>query len=219
MPTGRPKSENITARQAEIMQEIVRYKRIFDTLPTMQQIADRFGISAPSVYDIIKALVAKGYLEKGEDSPCRTYIIRKEVEPDWSVKTAVPLLGMIPCGPPTEPFTDYDGETVMVDASLTRACSVFALRLDGASMRDIGYETGDVVIIRRQQLAENNDIVAAVVNGEATLKRLIYTPDRIALKAENPDFAPIEVGCGDEFRIIGKVVGHIKQKDIVYGRQ
>ena len=67
---------------AEIMQEIIRFNGIFGTLPTMQQIADRFGIAAPSVYDIIQALVVKGYLARVESTPNRPYIILKDVEPD-----------------------------------------------------------------------------------------------------------------------------------------
>jgi SOS-response transcriptional repressor LexA len=86
-------------------------------------------------------------------------------------------------------------------------------------MRELGYETNDIVIVRVQQMAENNDIVAAFVNGKATLKRLIYTPDRIALKAENPGFATIEVKYEDEFRIVGKVIRHISEKEIEYGQQ
>ena len=219
MPAGRPKEENITRRQAEIMQEIIRFNGIFGTLPTMQQIADRFGIAAPSVYDIIQALVAKGYLARVESTPNRPYIILRDVEPDSRVKAAVPLLGAIPCGVPTEPVTDYEGETVLVDIALTKASNVFALRLDGNSMKDLGYETNDIVIVRCQQMAENGDIVAAFVNGESTLKRLIYTPDRIALKAENQDFPPIEIKCGDEFRIVGKVIRHISERDIEQGRK
>ena len=107
----------------------------------------------------------------------------------------------------------------MVDIALTKASNVFALRLDGNSMKDLGYETNDIVIVRCQQMAENGDIVAAFVNGESTLKRLIYTPDRIALKAENQDFPPIEIKCGDEFRIVGKVIRHISERDIEHGRK
>jgi repressor LexA len=219
MPAGRPRKEHITSRQAEVMQEIVRFFKIYGYLPTMQQLADRFGIAAPTIYELIQGLVARGYLAKAKRASNRSYKIKKEVEPDLRVKAAVPLLGAIPCGVPAEPACDTEREYVLIDVTLTRASNVFALRLDGDSMRELGYETNDIVIVRVQQMAENNDIVAAFVNGKATLKRLIYTPDRIALKAENPGFATIEIKYEDEFRIVGKVIRHISEKEIEYGQQ
>lgn len=218
MPIGRPKNKHLTSRQAEVMQEIERFNSIFGCFPTMQQLADRFGIAAPSIYELIQELVAKGYLVKAKSTSNRSYRIKKEVEPDLRVKAAVPLLGAIPCGVPTEPACDTEREYVLIDVTLTRASNVFALRLDGDSMRELGYETNDIVIVRVQQMAENGDIVAAFVNGKATLKRLIYTPDRIALKAENPEFPTIEIKYEDEFRIVGKVIRHISEKEIEYGQ-
>ena len=72
--------------------------------------------------------------------------------------------------------------------------------------------TGDIVIIRHQPIAADGDIVAASVNNEVTLKRLVNRPDRIALEAENPEFKPIELTRYDSFRVIGKMVGIIKQE-------
>jgi repressor LexA len=219
MPQGRHKEENITPRQAVIMQEICRFSDIYGRLPSMQQLAAKFGIAPPTVYAIIQELVGKGYLVKLEQGQARPYAIRKSVEPESLVTAEVPLLGCIPCGIPVAPEENRDGETVCVDAALAKGCQLFALSLTGNSMIGAGFESGDVVVLKYQPIAADGDIVAASVDGEATLKRLVYTPDRIALKPENPNVATIEVDCHKPFKIIGKVIKHIKKKDIVYGRQ
>ena len=220
MGQGRHKAENITRRQAEVMQEISRFFSIYGKMPTMQQLANTFGIAAPSIYDILQELVSKGYLKRIEKGLTKPYVINKTVEPEALVTVQIPLLGEIPGGIPVEEFEDQSGdETVAVDKALTTNGDVFALRVNGNSMIGVGIETGDIVIIRHQPIAADGDIVAASVNNEVTLKRLVNRPDRIALEAENPEFKPIELTCYDSFRIIGKMVGILKQGGDVNGRE
>ena len=220
MGQGRHKAENITRRQAEVMQEISRFFSIYGKMPTMQQLANTFGIAAPSIYDILQELVSKGYLKRIEKGLTKPYVINKTVEPEALVTVQIPLLGEIPGGIPVEEFEDQSGdETVAVDKALTTNGDVFALRVNGNSMIGVGIETGDIVIIRHQPIAADGDIVAASVNNKVTLKRLVNRPDRIALEAENPEFKPIELTCYDSFRIIGKMVGILKQGVNVNGRE
>ena len=186
----------------------------------MQQLANTFGIAAPSIYDILQELVSKGYLKRIEKGSTKPYVINKTVEPEALVTVQIPLLGEIPGGIPVEEFEDQSGdETVAVDKALTINGAVFALRVNGNSMIGVGIETGDIVIIRHQPIAADGDIVAASVNNKVTLKRLVNRPDRIALEAENPEFKPIELTCYDSFRIIGKMVGILKHGVNVNGRE
>ena len=221
MPPGRPKTKGITPRQAEILQELIFCKKMCGRPPTMRQLAKRMNISAPTMCEFFKGLIEKGYIRKEEEQCGRrtTFIIIKTVTRKERALKPILLLDGIPCGPPSEPITGAEGKTIMVDAVYARDNRFFALRLDQDRMRKIGYNTGGAVIVRRQQLAENGDIVAAVLNGKAMLKRLIFEKDRIALKADDSDSAPTEVACEDEFKIIGKVVCHIKERNIVYGKQ
>ena len=220
MGQGRHKAENITRRQAEVMQEISRFFSIYGKMPTMQQLANTFGIAAPSIYDILQELVSKGYLKRIGKGLTKPYVINKTVEPEALVTVQIPLLGEIPGGIPVEEFEDQSGdETVAVDKALTTNGDVFALRVNGNSMIGVGIETGDIVIIRHQPIAADGDIVAASVNNKVTLKRLVNRPDRIALEAENPEFKPIELTCYDSFRIIGKMVGILKHGVNVNGRE
>lgn len=220
MGQGRHKEENITRRQAEVMQEICRFFSIYRKMPTMQQVADAFGIATPTIYDIFQELVRKGYLKRIEKGALKPYVIKKTVEPEALVTIQIPVLGEIPGGVPVEEFEDRSGEeTVAVDKALTNNGDVFALRVKGDSMIGAGIKTGDIVIIRHQPIAADGDIVAAAINNEVTLKRLVNRPDRIALEAENPEVKPIELTCYDSFRIIGKMVGILKQGVNVNGRE
>ncbi|MFA6913168.1 MAG: S24 family peptidase [Proteiniphilum sp.] len=216
MKTGRPKIEGLTMRQSETMQEICRYFDLYDSMPSMQEIGDRFNITAPSVYLLVRALSEKGYLRKIEGGR-NSYEIVRRINDNAIVLEDVPLRGTIPCGQPIEPMDVYQGETVKVDKALVQGGEYFALTLSGTSMCAMDYESGDVVIIRHQAMAQNGEIVAFCLNGEATLKRLIYTPERIALKWENGKRQVTEINSMDHFFIIGKVVKHIKKKDIIYG--
>lgn len=213
MGQGRHKEENITKRQTEVMQEICRFFSTYGKMPKMQELADAFGASAPTIYDILQELISKGYLKRIEKGATKPYVIKKAVEPEALVTVQIPLLGEIPGGVPVEEFEDRSGdETVSVDKALTTNGEVFALRVKGDSMIGADIKTGDIVIIRHQPIAADGDIVAASVNNEVTLKRLVNRPDRIALEAENPEFKPIELTRYDSFRVIGKMVGIIKQE-------
>ncbi len=220
MGQGRHKEDNITLRQAEVMQEICRHFSIYKKMPTMQQLATAFKIAVPSIYDILQELVGKGYLKRIEKGNTRPYVINREVEPASLVTVQIPVLGEIPGGVPVEEEEDRSGdETIAVDKALTKNGEVFALRVNGDSMIGAGIQTGDIVIIRHQPIAADGDIVAASIGSEVTLKRLVNKPDRIALEPENPNFKPIELTRYDTFRIIGKMVGIIKRKESDDGRQ
>jgi repressor LexA len=80
----------------------------------------------------------------------------------------------------------------------------FVLKVKGDSMIDAGILDGDLVVVHRQDTAQNGDIVCALINGEATLKKYLKKGDTITLKAENKNYPPIRVS-GGEFRILGKL--------------
>jgi repressor LexA len=87
---------------------------------------------------------------------------------------------------------------------------LFVLRVKGDSMIDAGILDGDQAILKQQATAENGQIVCALINGEATLKRFYKKDGVVTLKAENENYAPITVS-GGEFRILGRLVGLIRK--------
>jgi repressor LexA len=80
------------------------------------------------------------------------------------------------------------------------------LRISGESMKGAGMNDGDVIIVRQQAVAQSGEIVVAMLDDEATVKRLWIDGDRIELRAENRKYKPIEITAEREFRIVGKVL-------------
>lgn len=139
----------------------------------IQQIADRLGTTP-------------AYLMGWEDDPEDDIFSYPNIEP--LPKTyKVPLLGSIRCGTPTDCPEVYDGEVEVPD----NVKADYALRCRGDSMINARIFDGDIVYIRRQPTVDSGQIAAVLVDGEATLKRVLFFPDHITLQAENPTFKPI----------------------------
>lgn len=119
----------------------------------------------------------------------------------------VPVLGQVPAGDPLEAIEEREG-VVPFDAQRSRGASerLFALRVRGESMRDAAILPGDLVIVDAQAQARHRDIVVARVDGDATVKRLWLAKGRAELRPENPAFAAIVPGPGQELEILGRVI-------------
>jgi repressor LexA len=104
----------------------------------------------------------------------------------------VPLVGSVPAGEPITAIENREG-SITLDSNLFKGPGLFTLRVRGESMKGVGILNGDIAIIRQQQSAESGDIVVALINGEATLKRYIRQNGKIIFHAENPEFADITI--------------------------
>ncbi len=113
----------------------------------------------------------------------------------------------MPAGKPALAVEDYE-ETFPLPRDFMAGGDGFMLRVRGDSMIEDGISDGDLVIVRRQQSAENGDIVVALLENEATVKRLYNEGGRVRLQPANPAMGPIFV---DEVAIIGKVVGLVRR--------
>ncbi|RMF16717.1 MAG: repressor LexA [Candidatus Dadabacteria bacterium] len=168
--------------------------------PTVREVQEAFGFrSVNAARRHLEALVADGRLDK-RPGRARGYRLTGLVPPAQQV----PVLGRVQAGALTTAVEDLDGY-VPVEAGVAEEC--FALRVQGESMRDAGILPGDLVIVRRQDTANDGDIVVALVGDEATVKRLRRRQGRVELHPENPDFEPIVVEDHGEFvGILGKVI-------------
>lgn len=176
--------------------------------PTIREIGRQFSISSTNgVRTHLAALIKKGYLKK-QQHISRGIELARDFVADIG---RVPLVGRVPAGVPIDAIENIEGE-IAVDFSFLPQGESFSLTVSGESMRNAGILDGDVVVVKKQATAEKNDIVVAVVNGEATVKRYIPKGDTITLQPENDDFEPIIVNrhSGD-FRIAGKVVGLLRR--------
>jgi len=119
----------------------------------------------------------------------------------------VPILGAIACGEPIIAIENHD-EDAIIPKNLH---ADFALWCKGDSMKEARIQDGDLVLIKAQQTADDGEIVAANINGEATLKRLYRQGNGIVLQAANPKYHPIVITGveAQEFRIYGVAVGFI----------
>lgn len=172
--------------------------------PSQREIAHHFGISGHlSVQRHLDALEKKGFIRKGRGARALEVIGQKLGRP-------VPILGTIAAGKPILAEENQIG-TLLLDSSVVRSKNAFLLKVKGESMKDIGILEGDLVLVKPQAEAETGEIVAAMIDGDATIKRLVRKRGRILLQPENPDFDPITVTEKDEtFQILGKVVGVLR---------
>ena len=172
--------------------------------PTMKELGEALGISAASAHEHLNQLVDKGYVAR-ERGKARSISILREPADQIPSLVSVPLVGVVKAGAPVVADENILGD-VLVDEDIARRGKCFGLRVDGDSMVDAGIEDGDIVIVRRQPVAESGEIVVALVDDESTVKRLHIGGDHIELRPENRRYSPIVVGPEDDIRIVGKVV-------------
>lgn len=183
--------------------EFVRARLLDGDPPTVRDVQDAFGFRAvQSAREHLEALVEDGLLSKAAGR-ARGYSL-----PELSVRDApptrlVPLLGRVQAGQLTTAFEEPSGYIPI--RSRRSEKELFALKVRGDSMTGAGILPDDIVIVRRQSTAENGEIVVALVDDEATIKRLYRRGARIELRPEHPSFDVIVPRSG-ELRLLGKVV-------------
>ncbi len=170
--------------------------------PTMKEIGAVLGMRGPSVYEQMMNLVRKGYLRHTARKARSVEIV--EQPPLVSEIVPVPIVGTVAAGVPILAVENVMGQ-IGVEANVVRG-QCFALEVEGDSMIDADIKEGDYLIVRQQPLAENGDIVVALLEDEATVKRLFISEDRIELRPENAAYRPIRVAPDAEIRILGKVL-------------
>lgn len=170
--------------------------------PTIREVQHAMGLKAvESARAHLEALVEEGRLVK-RNTRSRSYALPPEV---WSASRTrrVPILGRVQAGALTTAVEDPEG---FLELERDRyGEELFALRVRGESMLGAGIHPQDLVITRRQESADEGDIVVAMVEEEATVKRLRFRKKKVVLQPENPDFEDI-VLHPKELRLLGKVV-------------
>ncbi len=191
---------HLTPRQKEIFLYIETYIKDNNVAPTYDEIRRRFGFSSfNAVFKHIKQLEEKGVITV-QPNRARAITIVEEGTPAVSIR----LSGSIAAGQPIEAVED--NETISVPQELLGRGENFCLKVKGDSMTGDGILDGDAVIINKRTVAENNEMVAALINNEATLKRFYKTKGGVEFRSSNPLMEPIIVKSGD-INILGVVVG------------
>lgn len=199
--------KKITKRQEDVLDYIKKYIVEHGYPPATREIGAALGLSSPAtVHTHLKRLEDAGYIKK-TNSKFRTIeiLVDNEYEQKNDDLVKVPLLGKITCGSPIEAIETPD-EWFTLPASLIPAKeTVFTLRASGESMINKGIYDGDVVIVQKQKVARNGDIVVAMtMDNEVTLKTFYKENNHIRLQPENDTMEPIYL---DNCYILGKAIG------------
>lgn len=199
--------QELTTRQATILNFVERYTAMHGFPPTVREIAKHHGMKSPNgVKKHLDALTRKGHLTR--KSGARALQCAQSTPRHESV--SVPIIGRVAAGQPILAEEHRLGE-VTLDRSLVRWNQPFLLKVKGDSMINAGILEGDYVLVNAQAQAQPGDIVVALLDDDATVKRFLQTPDGYVLQPENPNYAPIPLRPdGPTARIVGKVNGVLR---------
>jgi repressor LexA len=208
----------LTSRQQEILHFIRVFSDEHGVPPTVREIGQHFRITPRAAFDHLRALERKGELQRRASAgrTSRALTVVGPARAPQPAHHAVPILGRIAAGALTTAAEDREGELPIAAGALPgRGEDLFALRVRGQSMVGAHIVDGDLVLVRRQDSAQPNDIVVALVDsvegGEATVKRFLRDGPRIVLKPENPAMSPIVVDPAERpVKILGKVIGLLR---------
>lgn len=196
--------EDLSSRQIAILNYIQKTTREKGYPPSVREIGKAVGLSSSStVHGHLAQLEAKGYIRRDPTKPRAIEILETDGFADNQPVVHVPLLGKITAGNPIL-ATQHIEQVFPLPFDLVRNQDVFMLSVMGDSMINAGIYDGDYVIVKQQPTADNGDIVAALLDDEATVKRFFKEKDYIRLQPENPDYSPI---LTREVIILGKVIG------------
>jgi len=193
--------KEMTERQHKVYDFIKGYIIKNGYPPTVREIAGGFKISIKGAYDHLKSIERKGFL-KTTSSRSRAIELHEPIIRSGGSSINVPLVGNVAAGMPILAEQNIE-ESYTMPTSLFGTDDLFALRVRGDSMKDVGIFDGDLALIKPHVEATNGEIVVAMLDDEATIKTFYKENGKIRLQPENPDYKPI---ITDTVKIIGKPV-------------
>jgi repressor LexA len=190
--------------------------------PTLREIASHFGLKGPrGPQKTIQILERKGYLRKKPGESRAIEILkprrsRRRLRLPYqrgygrattALTISLPIVGRVTAGEPILAIENIEGY-VTLDRTLVSSGNVFLLRVEGDSMIEAHIQDGDFALVQPQSHAENGEIVVALIDDEATIKRIFKQRDFIRLEPANPKMEPIVIKKGEKkVTLVGKVVG------------
>jgi len=198
----------LTHRQKEIYAFLKDYIQRHGVAPTYEEIRRHFGFrSYNAVFKHLKQLEARGYLTSRWKNKKQAFSLKEPAQ--TSIATSpLPLLGQVAAGEPIEALEDRD--TIEVPESFLGTGEHFALRVRGDSMIGDGIHDGDLILLRKQEGAENGQTVVALIDGEATVKRFYRKGASVELHPANASMKPLVVEA-EKVTVQGVVVGLIRK--------
>ncbi len=217
--------KELTDRQQDILSFIEQFRNETGYPPTLRQIGKQFGISSTfGVKRHMDALVKKGYILIESNASRGITVLSNFSERSFGETIPltpvfgdiekffkkIPIIGRVAAGIPITAVENHEGDVVVDPAMLKGYQTCFALKVKGDSMINAGIFEKDHVIVAAQNFAKHNDIVVALIDDEATVKRYWQKNNNIKLIPENDNYQPIEIVNKEIFHIAGKVIGVIR---------
>jgi repressor LexA len=201
----------ITERQQAIYNYIKEFIVRHKFPPTIREIGERFCIkSTNGVREVLNVLEKKGFIKKFSNLARGIEVSQSSLGVSANAVN-LHIIGRIAAGAPILAEENIE-ETLTIDQSLLPSNSeIFALKVRGDSMTGDGILNDDIAIIRIQKNAERGQIIAAIINGDATLKHYHPAETKIELRASNSKYLPIIVGESEDFSIAGILAGIIRR--------
>ena len=195
--------EALTDKQARVLEFISGEIARQGHAPTVREIASHFRLASTNgARRHLAALERKGYIERGFNKS-RAIALAAELRRSQGV----PIVGSVAAGTPITAVENLDGYLTL-ETLFTKPDDLFCLRVKGDSMVDAGVWDGDYCVVRPKVDFENGEMGVAIVDGEATVKRLRRTGEFVELVPANEDYATTRVDLAQsEFRYAGKVIG------------
>jgi repressor LexA len=196
----------LTKKQKEILDFVQAHIRSQGYAPTLREIGEHFGLnSVATVHKHLSALEGQGLLRRDVG---RARALEIEETPTLSRPESVPMLGLIAAGSPIEAVEQP--ETMVLPPDLLGKGETFVLKVKGDSMIEDHIVDGDYIIVEKRVTANNGEIVVALIENEATVKRLYREAGRVRLQPANASMQPIYVEEG-QLRIQGVVIGILRR--------
>jgi len=184
--------KELTKRQNEVFQYIKNSINEFGYPPTVREIGDNFNITVKGAYDHLKAVEKKGYIKTFENKSRAIVIVEDKESKIEENGLKIPLVGRIAAGAPIlaeENIEDY----LTFPKNMFKSAQYFAVTVHGDSMVEGGIYDGDIAVIKQQNHAENGEIVAALIDESATLKKIKFENDGIYLEPQNAAYSKFKV--------------------------
>jgi repressor LexA len=196
-----------TDRQQQILDVINSFTSEEGYPPSVREIGERVGLSSSStIHAHLKALEKRGMIERNPTKPrAMRSMSAPSAGPDMVV---MPIVGRVAAGTPITAVENHEGEFALPAGFVPRSSDSFMLKVQGDSMIDAAILDGDLIMVRPQKSASNGEIVVAMLEGEATVKRFYREAGRIRLQPENVGMAPI---YASDVEIIGRVEAVVRR--------
>ncbi len=201
----------ISAKQTEILEFIKQSILNRGYPPAVREICDAVHLkSTSSVHSHLETLERNGYIRRDPTKPRAIEIIDDNFNLARRELINIPIVGTVTAGQPILATENIEGYFPILPEFVNNR-QTFMLRVKGDSMVNAGIFDGDYILVEEQKTASNGDIVVALIEDSATVKRFYKEKDHIRLQPENDFMDPIIVPIGLEFSLIGKVIGLFRQ--------